>query len=274
MATLIIRDGSPHWWNSPDIWVVPGNDPNGLPGPPVEGEPAFLWARVQSLDSEQQVNGAVVNFYWSNPATGVLRSNSTLVGSGFVDLSPGETQEVLCIIPWVPVVVNSGHECVVAEVIHYLDPLPSPLPDNFDPPNYHQVAQKNLTVMVLKKGKTMTTIQVAAPARKAQELVLTTQIGGDLDPQNLKQLGLEKYRPAKGGGIHAVLSLDPVCDESDPQQMEKEIRISLKPGGVKPVFLKVENRNLERGYYELLNVISREGKEILGGITYVVINKE
>jgi len=34
-ATLVIRDGEPHWWNSPVIWVVPGNDPNGSHGQPI-----------------------------------------------------------------------------------------------------------------------------------------------------------------------------------------------------------------------------------------------
>ena len=49
---LLIRDGEPHWWNSPDIWVVPGNDPNGPPGQPVAGEPAFIWGRIKN-DGEQ-----------------------------------------------------------------------------------------------------------------------------------------------------------------------------------------------------------------------------
>ena len=36
---LLIRDGSPDWWESPDIWVVPGTDPGGAPGTPVVGMP-------------------------------------------------------------------------------------------------------------------------------------------------------------------------------------------------------------------------------------------
>ena len=37
---LLIRDGSPAWWESPDIWVVPGTDPSGAEGPPVAGSTA------------------------------------------------------------------------------------------------------------------------------------------------------------------------------------------------------------------------------------------
>ena len=28
---LEIRDGQPYWYLSPDIWAVPGSDPNGAP---------------------------------------------------------------------------------------------------------------------------------------------------------------------------------------------------------------------------------------------------
>ncbi len=147
MSTILeIRDGDPHWWASPDIWVVPGEDPNGSPGQPVAGEPAYLWGRVKNK-GEEPVSGARVNFYWSNPALGVLRSNSTPVGTAFVDLDPGEAKDVLCVIPWIPQIVNNGHECLVAELIHSSDPLPSPLPDPFEPPIHNQVAQKNLTVL-------------------------------------------------------------------------------------------------------------------------------
>ena len=111
-AILTIRDGDPYWWNSPDIWVVPGVDPGGLPGVPIAGNPAYLWARAHNT-GDQAVTGAKIDFYWSNPATGVLRSNSHLVGSAYVDLEAGETQEVLCLVPWIPEIVNNGHECLV-----------------------------------------------------------------------------------------------------------------------------------------------------------------
>lgn len=54
---------------------------------------------------------------------------------GYVDVAAGDSSEVLCISPWVPVVVNGGHECVVAQAISPADPLPTPLPDPIDPPN-------------------------------------------------------------------------------------------------------------------------------------------
>lgn len=50
---LQIRDGDP-WWMSPDIWVVPGNDPNGAPGQPIVGQDNYLWG----ASSQQRVHGS------------------------------------------------------------------------------------------------------------------------------------------------------------------------------------------------------------------------
>lgn len=264
---LMIRDGDPHWWSSPDIWVVPGNDPNGPPGQPIAGEPAFIWGRVHNI-GEQPVSGANVNFYWSNPATGVLRSNSTFVGSAFVDLEPGETKEVLCVIPWVPVVVNGGHECLVAEVIHSSDPLPSPLPDAFNPPLYRQVAQKNLTVLTMKKSMQVLPIQVAAPPREAKKLVLTVEFGGQLDKENLIQAGLKGFRPAPEVLFDAGLSLENGCDGVRPA---KKLKLELKPGSSQAVFLHIRpEKPLSGKTYQLVHVTSHSGREIEGGISYIL----
>ena len=51
-VALEIRDGNPWWYLSTDLWVVPGDDPDGTPGPPVAGSPALqqILARMQDLD--------------------------------------------------------------------------------------------------------------------------------------------------------------------------------------------------------------------------------
>jgi hypothetical protein len=269
---LEIEDGNP-WWLSPDIWVVPGNDPNGAPGQPTAGEPAFLWARVHNK-GEQSATGSRVNYYWSNPAAGVLRSNSTAVGFAFVDLDAGETKDVLCIIPWVPVVVNDGHECVVAEVIHTSDPLPSPLPDPFDPPTYRQVAQKNLTVLVMKKRMArILPIQISAPKRAARELLITAEPGGRLDDRLLAQVGLKEFQRVDGG-LNFGLSLDASCDTATDVPTEQSIRVALKPGTARPVYLRVAAADLPPRSYMLLHVVSRSEQRIEGGISYVVVPGE
>lgn len=266
---LMIRDGDPHWWNSPDIWVVVGSDPNGPSGQPVAGEPAFIWGRVQN-NGEQAVSSATVNFYWSNPAMGVLRSNSSFVGSSFVDLEPGENKEVLCVIPWVPVVINNGHECLVAEVIHSADPLPTPLPDAFNPPLYRQVAQKNLTVLTMKKSMQVLPIQLAAPQREKKALVLNAELGGKLDKENLIQAGLKGFKPSKHNCCRVGLSMEGGCDEGHPQE---KMKLNLTLGSSRAVYLHIKpEKPLEPKTYQLVHVTSREGKEIEGGISYILIN--
>ncbi len=274
MSTILeIRDGTPHWWNSTDIWIVPGNDPNGAPGQPIAGEPAYMWARVRN-NGDAGATGAQVNFYWSNPATGVLRSNSTLIGSPFVDLDPGDVQDVLCLVPWVPTIVNDGHECVVAEVIHAADPLPNPLPDEFDPPSYNQIAQRNLSVLIMSTGMMVMAIQTAAPARKMLILELRVEMGGELEQASLAQLGLHKVKPAKDAMVKASLSVDRDCGELTEQKSCDRLKIELKPGTARAAYLKVTPRGLKPGFYTLISVIAHDQDRVIGGVTYIAVSAE
>jgi hypothetical protein len=267
---LEISDGVPYWWDSPDIWVVPGNDPNGDPDQPVAGQPAFLWAQVQNIGN-QNASGAQVNFYWSNPAAGVLRSNSTLVGSAFVDLGPGETKDVLCVIPWIPVIVNDGHECVVAEVIHTGDPLPAPVPDAFDPPTYRQVAQKNLNVLAMSLNMMIRAIQIGAPPREDRRLRIGIERGEQLDKKLLARLGLARHRFAPRAQVTAWLSHNSDCEPAEKKPPES-VTYDVKRGTVAAVFLKVMPAKLDADTYAVLRVVARSGEKVMGGVTYVLVN--
>jgi len=271
---LEIRDGVPNWWNSPDIWVVPGSDPAGSPGQPIAGNPAYLWGRVRN-NGDTQVNGVRVNFYWSNPATGVLRSNSTLIGSAFADLDAGETQDVLCLTPWVPTVVNDGHECVVAEAIHASDPLPTPLPDAFDPPNLLQIAQRNLSVLAMKSSKMVMTVQIAVSEREKQALEITAEIGEELGREVLMQLGLEKIKFAKEPMGKIDLSLDRGCEsEQKKGGCCDRIHLDVVGGVAQAVYLKVMPHKMRSGYYTPINVVARNRDQVVGGVTFVAVKSE
>lgn len=267
MATrLMIRDGDPSWWNSPDIWVVPGNDPTGAPGVPVAGAPAYLWSRTHNT-GDQSVVGARVDFYWSNPATGVLRSTSHLVGSAYVDLEPGEVQEVLCLTPWLPEIVNNGHECLVAEIIHAADPLPSPLADQFDPANHRQIAQRNLTVLASAQAMLVRAVQVGAPKREKRAVTVYLEIGGKIDELSLAQLGLKGFRPgAPGKGFEPLLSLLDGCDGAG----ERTVDIELAPGERRAVYLKVPPAQIDKGEYVAIHVVADNG----GGVTFLLTGEK
>jgi hypothetical protein len=122
---LLIRDGSPEWYLSPDIWVVPGSNPNGPLGSPIAGQPAYLWAHVANT-GDADASGVRVDFFWANPALQVLRSTATMIGAAYAVVPPGGAQDALCLVPWTPIVVNGGHECLVAVANHPADPLPDP----------------------------------------------------------------------------------------------------------------------------------------------------
>lgn len=276
MSALLIRDGDPYWWNSPDIWAVPGDDPTGAPGQPRVGSPAFVWARVRNR-GRSVIEDVQLRFYWSNPATGVLRSNSTLIGSSFATIPPGEEVEVLCLTPWLPAGVNDGHVCLVAEAIHPSDPLPQPLPDAFSPPVYDQVAQRNINLLpALAGAMRMMAIQIAAPARRPMHSVIVVETGDKpLDPTVLQNLGLGKHRFMGDLPIEAGLLERPEVDCRDFKPVTKLARTS-PAGAVGAVHLAVRTETLERGVYGLLHVVERDAETgaLLGGVTYVVVAAE
>ena len=92
-AYLEIEDGNPVWL-SPDIWVVPGQNPEASPGSPIRGQSNFVWARVHNKGTTDFEN-VRVSVFWADPSTMVLRSTANPIGYAFVDLAVGETKDVL-----------------------------------------------------------------------------------------------------------------------------------------------------------------------------------
>jgi hypothetical protein len=99
-VNLEIPDGDP-WYDSPNLWTVPGNNPEGPVGTPIAGEPCYVWARVTNSGTTK-VSNATVRFYWANPAVGFNRTTANLLGTSFVTLDSGQTADVLCLTPWFP----------------------------------------------------------------------------------------------------------------------------------------------------------------------------
>lgn len=270
---LLIRDGTPYWYMSPDIWVVPGSDPSGSPGSPITGQAAYLWARVANTGSTD-ANGVRVDFYWANPALQVTRSNATLVGSAYADVLAGGTQDALCLVPWIPTIVNGGHECLVAVANHPSNPLPSPLPDAFDPPTYPQVAQKNLTVLMASMRAAMLTLTLSGLQRADKSVILTTELGGELDANTLASLGLHGLRPAKKPGVEVGLERERRCvGDKDPIGKSK-IELRIPRGTSTAVQMAVRVKNLAHNEYQLVQIVERSENKVLGGLGIVVVSEK
>jgi hypothetical protein len=276
-AHLVIHDSNlPRWWLSPDIWVVPGNDPNGPPGSPIAGQPAYLWARVSNV-GDVPVNGTRVDFYWANPSAQVVAGVATQIGSAFVDLAPGSTQEVLCLVPWIPVIVNGGHECVIA-VAHGAgdtNPIPDPLPNgySFDPPAHEQIAQLNLSVLEARLQHVGLAVFVNAFGRADKQAQLAVEFGHVIDERVLAQLGLYDLRPAEKNMVHVSLSREPHCDKHHDLNGPCELDLFVPRGTSVPLFVSINARQLGHNQYQLVHVVERSADKIVGGVSYLVVNK-
>jgi hypothetical protein len=249
---LLIRDGNPYWWLSPDIWVVPGNDPNGAPAAPVAGQNAYLWAHVANTGSSD-ANGVRIDFFWANPALQVLRSTATLIGSAYGDIPAGGNQDVLCLVPWIPVIVNGGHECVVAVANHSGDPLPVPPPDDFGPPTYDQVAQRNLSVLIAAPQMMPMMLSMGAPQREDKTARIKVEIGGTVDREILQRLdGYSEAEPfvyfvsdnAREKAEHIALFLEWGAHEAWPNSTGRYISVP-NHNGVGTSFLPAQVKLLD-----------------------------
>ncbi len=268
VVELHIRDGDPHWYLSPEIWVVPNADPAGTPGSPVAGQPAYLWARIENTGNAD-VKGVRVDFFWANPALQVTRTNATFVGSAFGDVAAGAVQEVLCLVPWVPVIVNDGHECLVAVANHTTDPLPSPLPDAFDPPAYRQVAQRNLSVLAAST-RMMLALTIGGLPRLAKDVRVTAEVGGELDRRTLASLGLRDVRPADEVCVEVGLHRQSSCLADGEPIGEAELAVRVPKGSSAATYVAIRARKLPKDQYQLVQIVERNEERVLGGLGLVV----
>jgi hypothetical protein len=273
-AHLLIRDGSPQWWLSPDVWVVPGNDPNGPPGNPIAGNPAYLWAHVANT-GDVAASGTRVDFYWANPAMQIVVGMATQIGSAYADIPPGGSQDVLCLVPWMPSIVNGGHECVLAAAHNAaeLTPLQDPLPNGFDfnPPAHDEIAQRNLSVVAAAMAIRFP-LTIVAPARVDKDVVVAVEIGGTLDEKLLPQLGLKGFQPAKEEIVEVDLSREATRRPHEEGHRARELKVRVPRGAAAGVFVSVHAQRLPKHQYQLVHVLERSEDRVLGGISYVVVH--
>jgi len=269
-AQVEIRDGTPHWYLSPDIWVVPGSDPDGPPGSPVAGQPAFVWARIEN-HGDQDALGVRVDVWWADPTFQVTRTHAHHIGTAFGDaLVGGGPQDVLCLVPWLPVVVNDGHECLVATATYPGGSLPTPPPDAFDPPTYLEVAQKNLTVLTMARAM-FRVLTLAGLPRTDAVFALTVEVGETLDERTLAGLGLARVRPAKEPTVRAGLRLETGCPAPDDPEAPQKLEVRVPAGRQRAVQLALTGTPPADGEYQVVRVEQRHEDAVLGGIAFVVV---
>lgn len=272
-VALVIRDGSPNWWESPDIWVVPGTDPNGVPETPVAGQTAYLWANVANqgdIDASQ----VQVDFWIANPSMQIRKSTSNHIGTAFADIAAGTSQQVLCLVPWNVTLFNGGHECAVVEASSPAEPLSPPPadPDVLDAPAYPQIAQRNLSVQDMTgMMRRELILSVGAGPRADKSVRVEVEAGGEISKELLASLGVRAQRNV-GQKISAVLSRHSLCGAADPGDC-RSVEISVRRGASAPVYLNIgTTKLLLPEEYGIVRVIERENDRVLGGVSVVVVD--
>lgn len=160
------------FWHSPDVWVRSSHGINQ----PVADEPNQMFCRVSNRGS-MDAGWVHIRYWWANPSLAITEASANLVGTADTYLPAGQSRVVECPTPWVPVIENDGHECILAEAwCPSLDPLLAPL----DPVIDRHAGQKNLHVMQVAGGEQLKfTVEVANIAPTTQPVLIHARwIGG------------------------------------------------------------------------------------------------
>lgn len=269
---LWIDDGNP-WYLSPDIWVVPSDDPNDPPGMPFETVSAYVWARVHNRGSTA-VSNATVRYYWADPSTLITRTSATLIGTSSASLAAGETKDVLCVTPWVPQYVNSGHECLVAEAFAPSDPLPPGSPsDPIDVPGDRHVAQRNISVGKAAQMKMLVHpfVMGAGGRSKGRAAVRLRRAPLETLKPLLGAIGLDRL-PDEAPELEEAGIRPYRCGEQVDDVGKPELALELAPGTRRGMALAVRiPEKAPAGTGALFLVEQLAGDEVVGGVGVLVL---
>jgi len=147
------------FWESPDVIVVPGvvdslegNTPTLTPR---AGEDHTVFVRTWNL-GRLPAPATKVRAWWANPAFGFPDGVPQYIGGATVDLEdqyhfPACRAVVRIPEPWVPEMVNGGHECLLAKVDGFADRAAS----GWQAGTQRHVGQRNLTVLAPETDMTL-----------------------------------------------------------------------------------------------------------------------
>lgn len=203
------------FWESPDIFILPGVDPSAAPAIPkrlgsiaVANRPNTLYAHVWNF-GHGAASEALVEFYWCDPSLGINAGSAQLIAQVPVTLGSkcsGRCHAVVkCPVAWRPSFVNGGHECLVVRVWdNPSDMLGSP---GFDASANRHVGQRNIHVVtataaaaanmalqpLMAKRSTAAGDEATLRASKPLDLRVTLKVGALY--QEPAQITVERVAP-------------------------------------------------------------------------------
>jgi len=146
------------FWESPDIIILPGIAASDAPERPSQdaqlgavaraNSPNTLYAHVWNMGLAD-CHGAIVEFYWFNPALGFDSKSANLVARTTISLARRGSRPshriVKCPVSWTPKFLNGGHECLVVRLFDpAVDTLSTP---PWDARQNRHIGQRNIHVM-------------------------------------------------------------------------------------------------------------------------------
>ena len=156
------------FWESPDIFVLPGVAPDAAPPlPPKLGDVAqagkdnTIYAHIWNL-GQAAAYEVFVEFWWFNPTLGFSDADANLIGWTVTWLEArsqrGSHKVVKCPTSWKAQFLNGGHECLVVRIYDKsTDPLSDP---RWDAARNRHVAQRNIHVMTSAEAAAKPTLGV------------------------------------------------------------------------------------------------------------------
>ena len=285
------------FWESPDIWTAPGDPATSPDVPPshggsvVVGQPNTLYAHVWNLGFAP-LAGILIEFYWFNPSLAIDGAHANLIGTARCELAgrgmAGSHKLVKCTSPWVPIMANGGHECLMARVSGMGDPVGG---NEWAPWLNRHVGQRNISVVsagtpighLVKsldatrvKGGLLQLVQVGKPqGRLAAQLVaprlhipsgIETHVLGELTARGQIALPkLARLAPAMMSPVHALAHDVPVESPSVHQHGALPVLDPLSVlGDVEPVMEAVQKT---RRAAKSAKAASAKVADLLGAVT-------
>ena len=262
------------FWTSPDIWIVKPN--GGVGGEAVPNQVNQLQVTVTNAGGIPAID-AFVDAFVANPALAITPANATLVGSGYLDIPAYSTAMIS--LPWTPQPGDTGHRCIVARVslVAPLDTYTNPAA--FEVIQDRHVAQRNIQVVELPQGKTITfpfllgeidveSVRVVERTREMRldDIVALAGRGGGI-PSKVPLQGLKvsrarpDERPERLSGREGLGRPDP----ERPERPERARRANLAQ-----VSFQAHERD-EPGSLHVIDVMQVDERGApAGGLTFVV----
>ena len=172
------------FWESPDIFILPGVSPSAAPAIPksfgsvaIANQPNTLYAHVWNF-GHGAASEALVEFYWCDPSLGINAASAHLIAQTPVTLGSkgsGRSHAVVkCPVAWRPTFLNGGHECLVVRVWdNPSDMLGVP---GFDAASNRHVAQRNIHVVTTGAGATKARAAIVPRAVEPGAAALATPL--------------------------------------------------------------------------------------------------